>query len=273
MLVFGERVKKSISEQTKIIPGKIKMPSHEELCYIFNVDNTLTEDKTDNEAWIYLACSYYKMLMNKIKVHDYTKATSGAYKVNLDDIDVYISTGNDGTYNHSSYDSDWKCINLYTKDFKSISYDYIFRSNFIHEITHYLSEHENDNSLPWNYIRPEEDLIKYYTQPTELLADKISICDFMIKLIEKNLRSTLHKDDLLTTEALTTRIDDIIHAITSNPGFIYHEFFAALSNDPKVFIDFYMEIVDTCIDYVQHNLKECNIYAIYNELVESFLES
>ena len=194
MLVFGERVKKSISEQTKIIPGKIKMPSHEELCYIFNVDNTLTEDKTDNEAWIYLACSYYKMLMNKIKVHDYTKATSGAYKVNLDDIDIYISTGNDGTYNHSSYDSDWKCINLYTKDFKSISSDYIFRSNFIHEIT-------------------------------------------------------------------------------SNPGFIYHEFFAALSNDPKAFIDFYMEIVDTCIDYVQHNLKECNIYAIYNELVESFLES
>ena len=93
MLVFGECVKKSISEQTKIIPGKIKMPSHEELCYIFNVDNTLTEDKTDNEAWIYLACSYYKMLMNKIKVHDYTKTTSGAYKVNLDDIDIYISAG------------------------------------------------------------------------------------------------------------------------------------------------------------------------------------
>ena len=65
MLVFGERVKKSISEQTKIIPGKIKMPSHEELCYIFNVDNTLTEDKTDNEAWIYLACSYEEIVKRK----------------------------------------------------------------------------------------------------------------------------------------------------------------------------------------------------------------
>ena len=104
MLVFGERVKKSISEQTKIIPGKIKTPSHEELCCIFNVDNALTEDKIDNEAWIYLACSYYKMLMNKIKVHDYIKTTSGAYKVNLDDIKLYISTGNDGSFNNSSYD-------------------------------------------------------------------------------------------------------------------------------------------------------------------------
>ena len=106
-----------------------------------------------------------------------------------------------------------------------------------------------------------------------MLADTISIFAFIIKLIEINLRSTLHKADVLTTEALTTRVDDIIHAITSNPGFIYHEFFAALSNDPKAFIDFYVEIVDTCIDYVQHNLKECNIYAISNELVASFLVS
>lgn len=272
MLVFGERVRNSITEQTGIIPGKIKVPSHEELCHIFNVDNQLTEDKTDNEAWIYLACSYYKIFINKIKTHKYSKTTSGAYKVNLDDIDIYVSTGNDGTYNHSSYNSDWKCINLYTKDFKSVSSDYIFRSNFIHEITHYLSEHEDDNSFPWNYTRPEEDLIKYYTQPTELLADKISVCDFMIKLIEDDLRSTLHKEDLLTREALTSRINNIIHAITSHRGFIYHEFFAALSNNPKAFLDFYMEIVDTCIDYVQHNLKECNIYAIYNELVESLSE-
>lgn len=272
MLVFGERVRNSITEQTGIIPGKIKVPSHEELCHIFNVDNQLTEDKIDNEAWIYLACSYYKIFINKIKTHKYSKTTSGAYKVNLDDIDIYVSTGNDGTYNHSSYNSDWKCINLYTKDFKSVSSDYIFRSNFIHEITHYLSEHEDDNSFPWNYTRPEEDLIKYYTQPTELLADKISVCDFMIKLIEDDLRSTLHKEDLLTREALTSRINNIIHAITSHRGFIYHEFFAALSNNSKAFLDFYMEIVDTCIDYVQHNLKECNIYAIYNELVESLSE-
>lgn len=272
MLVFGERVRNSITEQTGIIPGKIKVPSHEELCHIFNVDNQLTEDKADNEAWIYLACSYYKIFMNKIKTHEYSKTTSGAYKINLGDIDIYVSTGNDGTYNHSSYNSDWKCINLYTKDFKSVSSDYIFRSNFIHEITHYLSEHEDDNSFPWNYTRPEEDLIKYYTQPTELLADKISVCDFMIKLIEDDLRSTLRKEDLLTREALTSRIDSIIHAITSHRGFIYHEFFAALSNNPKAFLDFYMEIVDTCIDYVQHNLKECNIYAIYNELIESLSE-
>lgn len=269
VLTFGERVKNSIAEQIEIIPGKIKVPSYEELCHIFNVDKKLTEDKADNEAWIYLACSYYKMLMNKIKVHDYIKTTSGAYKINLGDIDVYVSTGNNGTYNHSSYNPDWKCINLHTKDFNTISSDYIFRSNFIHEITHYLSEHEDDNSMPWNYTKADEDLIKCYTQPTELLADEVSVCDFMIKLIEDDLHSTLHKADLLTTEALTARINKVIHVITSNPGFIYHEFFAALSNDPKAFVDFYTEIVDTCIDYIQHNLKECNIYAIYNELVES----
>lgn len=269
MSEFREIVKEAFDENNIISTIAIQPRTYEELCDIFNVSlEELEEDKDDNKAYLYLAYDYYKKLLQKIDKRDYDILKSGALYIDLDDFTVFIDNGNHGSYNYSNYDGENKRIYLYTKDLDNIKDDIYFRSNFMHEVTHYLSEFENDNSMPWNYSNYSDDKI-YYTQPTEILSNKVAICDFMINLIKKSIRNNISEKDLLITEFIQKQIDRIIDTITSKKGFIYHEFFNALAKDKEAFKEFYKEIVETCIEYIEDNLQECTQYAMLNDLVES----
>lgn len=267
MSEFREIVKEAFDENNIISTIAIQPRTYEELCDIFNV--SLEEDKDDNKAYLYLAYDYYKKLLQKIDKRDYDILKSGALYIDLDDFTVFIDNGNHGSYNYSNYDGENKRIYLYTKDLDNIKDDIYFRSNFMHEVTHYLSEFENDNSMLWNYSNYSDDKISYYTQPTEILSNKVAICDFMINLIKKSIRNNISEKDLLITEFIQKQIDRIIDTITSKKGFIYHEFFNALAKDKEAFKEFYKEIVETCIEYIEDNLQECTQYAMLNDLVES----
>lgn len=270
MFEFREIVKEAFDENNIISTIAIQPRTYEELCDIFNVSlEELEEDKDDNKAYLYLAYDYYKKLLQKIDKRDYDILKSGALYIDLDDFTVFIDNGNHGSYNYSNYDGENKRIYLYTKDLDNIKDDIYFRSNFMHEVTHYLSEFENDNSMPWNYSNYSDDKISYYTQPTEILSNKVAICDFMINLIKKSIRNNISEKDLLITEFIQKQIDRIIDTITSKKGFIYHEFFNALAKDKEAFKEFYKEIVETCIEYIEDNLQECTQYAMLNDLVES----
>ena len=50
---FKKRLKELLYEENILLIDKFTTPNHEELCRIFNVDEALTEDKADNEAWKY----------------------------------------------------------------------------------------------------------------------------------------------------------------------------------------------------------------------------
>lgn len=265
---FKKRLKELLYEENILLIDKFTTPNHEELCRIFNVDEVLTEDKADNEAWIYLACNYYKRLLDLLKHGNIDPIEEDIFEVQLDDLKIKIYQGKRGNYNYSNYNPDSKELVLYTSDMHNVDHDYLFRNSFIHEITHYLSEHENDNTMPWNYTKVDEDLGKYYTQPTELLAYKVSICHFIVNEIQYDILHSMHKEDWIDSENLRKRIEKYINKLTAAKGFIFHDFLVALSKDKKVFKEFYEEVVDTCIDEIKNHLYECRIYTVYNEIKE-----
>ena len=264
-----ENIVKNILNENNIISlTAVKIPSYKKLCEIFNIIESLEEDSKDNEAWLRIAYDYYKKLLKKIENKEYTKCQLETILINLDNLLVFIDYDDTGSYNQSYYNSDNKTIYLYAKNIQNLKEDIYFRSNFIHEITHYLSEFEDDNQLSWNYVDSAEDEIKYYTQPTELLSNKIAVCDFLINLIEKNINKYITRNSLLNTEKLQEKINEILEKITAQPGFLYHNFLKALGRNEQELKDFYKEIIDTCIQYIQNNLQECSNYAFYNYLKE-----
>lgn len=258
-----------LEAKTKLSKYNIRKMSYKELCKIFNVDSNLQEDKDTNKAYLFIANDYYKKLLEKVKNKDYEKCRSGAICIKLEDLIIFIDYGDFGNYNKSHYDPENNYIYVYTKNLNSIYSDYIFRSNFMHEITHYLYKNENDSSLPWNYKAYNENEIKYYTQPSEIMSNKISICNFLCNEIIYNINRVINKENLLSDSNLQAFINSQLNFITSHKGFIYHNFLVALSKDKKAFNDFYNEILENCIEYVRENFEECTMYSMYHELQEN----
>lgn len=263
---FFEAVSKIFYENAIMLRKPLANRSYEESCKIFNVDLNLQEDSRENHTYLYLAHDYYKRLLNQIAKIRKNHRQTDHYKIQLDDVTVYISCGKNGDYNHSYYDPENKDIEVYAKNINTIKDDPFFRSNFMHEITHYLSQNENDDMLLHNYTKEDEDVLKYYTQPTELLLNKIAISDFIFNQIKIDVLRNMNTMDIKSQDALQRRIDQFINAFVSNKGFIYHEFFNYLAKDQQLFKEFYEELQETIITYIEHSFSEAKTYCILNDM-------
>lgn len=243
--------------------------AYEKLLTDLGLNNVLSEDKNDNQTYLAIAYGYYKKLLEKIENKQYTITQSGALRIPIADFTVYLDTGKNGNYNHSHYSEDYDCLHVYTQDLNTIKNDFIFKSNFIHELIHHLANTEDLDITHDDYIRPEDNELQYYIQPRELLSNKIAICDHIVGIIKDNIRNSIKEPDIKDRASIENFIKNILGKIIKSKGFLYYDFLQALSKDRKAFIEFYNDIVDTCVEYIQNNLKECNIYAIYNSLKES----
>lgn len=231
--------------------------------------NNLVEDKDDNQTYLAMAYGYYKSLLKKIENKQYTITQSGALRIPVADFVVYLDVGKNGSYNHNHYDEDYECLHVYTQDLQNIKKDFIFKSNFVHELTHHFTEVEDLDMTYDDYIKPEDNELQYYTQPRELLSNKIAISDHIIGIIKDNIRGNIKEPDIKDRNSIENFIKGILGKIIQSKGFLYYNFLQALSKDRKQFLDFYNEIVDTCVEYIQNNLHECTQYAIYHTIQET----
>lgn len=243
--------------------------AYEKLLTDLGLSNVLSEDKKDNQTYLALAYGYYKKLLEKIENAQYTITQSGALCIPIADFTVYLDTGKHGSYNRSHYSEEYDCLHVYTQDLNTIEKDFIFKSNFIHELIHHFANVEDLDIIHKDYISVDEDELAYYTQPQELLSNKIAICDHIIGIIKDNIRNGIKEPDIKDRTSIENFIKNILGKIIKSKGFLYYDFLQTLSKDRKAFIEFYNEIIDTCVEYIQNNLKECNMYAIYNSLKES----
>ena len=263
-------IKNNINPETyNNFTNELENRTYDELLKIFGLKENIIED-IDNQSNIWLARHIYSEFLENIQNKQYIKIDKDLYEINVEDLTIILHT-NFKNYNKSTYDYDKKEINVNTQfdiaEIIKIANDQILRSNLIHEIAH--SFDFDGDTLSWNYKNFENDKNNYYTQKSEIQANKTAICDFIISFIINNLQQTLNIRDINNTKELQKYIDKMINYCINTKGMLYHEFFSALSKDKKEFKAFYEEIIIDCIKYIQTRFDECQIFSGYNYLCEN----
>ena len=234
------------------------------------LDHRLKEDADENQSYIAMAEIYYKQFLDKIKAKKYAKTQSGALEIELDNFTVYLHIGDDGSYNHSHYSDGYNTLDIHTDDLDKIENDRFTKSAFIHELAHHIEKLEDSESIHLDYTKYDEDEVKYYTQPSEIFANKIAICNFIIDQVKSNIQTTIQVKDLKDEQSLREYIKKLFEIIITSKGFLYYNFLQALSKDQKAFMEFYNEMLDTCVKYIQNDLKESNfVFAVCNSITEA----
>lgn len=252
----------------------IEPRSYEELLHIFALDEQFQEDANNIQTLLYLANQYYKKIKEKIHAGNYEIKPSGVMYIELDEFDIYIDTGNIGGYHRSSLNLDDLRISLYAKDlrYEELCKDELFKSNLVHELTHYLSQHEDDAFALNHYIRPKSDgsnVKEYSLQQTEFLSNEVAICDFIIHRVLGMIDANIKKDDIKTKQTIQEFVDALIYTTCKDPLFIYSQFIRNLKKDETAFRDFYEEIIKACVGYIQRQLHLFESLASLNNFTDT----
>ena len=235
----------------------------EYIYHIFHLDVDLTEDKDETTNSLWLARTIYNKFLDKINKKDYEKTKFGGI-VNLDNLDLLIEFSITGQKGNGYFDKQNNIIMVYIDEIDRLYNDPIFINALIHEITHSMS-YDDLYNFTRNYITPEQDRSKYLTQPVELEANKVALCDYLIRQVKGQLKDELLTKEINDEEALRKRIDKILEEISINNQHFYFEFLHAVSKDKEVFQDIYFEVLAVCIEYIQNHLDESTFYGMINE--------
>lgn len=234
----------------------------EYIYHIFHLDENLTEDKNETTNSLWLARTIYKKFLDKIKNKQYKKTEFGGI-VNLEDLNLELEFNITGRKGDGFYNKDDNSITIYIDDIKRLKDDPILINALIHEITHSVSYDDLNNYA--NYIKPEENRQKYLTQPLELEANKVALCDYLIRRVKEELKGQLLAKEINDVDALRKRIDRILEEISLDLSHFYFDFLNALSQDEKIFQEIYFEVLTVCIEYIQNHLDESTFYGGINE--------
>ena len=234
----------------------------EYIYHIFHLDEDLTEDKNETTNSLWLARTIYNKFLDKINRKDYEKTKFGGI-ISLDDLDLTIEFSITGRKGDGFYNKDNNNITIYIDDIKRLKNDPILINALIHEITHSVSYDDLNNYA--NYIKPDENRQKYLTQPLELEANKVALCDYLIRRVKEELKGQLLAKEINDVDALRKRIDRILEEISLNLSHLYFDFLNALNQDKVLFQEVYFEVLAVCIEYIQKHLDESIFYGGINE--------
>lgn len=247
---------------------KLEPRTEKQLLKIFCLDeNELSEDKDENKNTLWLARNIYEKFIQKVKEGKYERTKFGGI-VNINDLEIEFSiTGKagDGVYTKLN-----NKILVYTEKLNDLENDLNLRNGLIHEIVHSISYDDFNNFN--NYISPETNKNEYLTQPLEFEANKIALCDYLVDQILKNLKQQMLTKDIDDSNKLQNYIDQILYNIMSNEKHTYYDFLSILHKKKKL-NDFYSEIVETCIEYIQDHLAESTLYSVGNDFKQYLIES
>ena len=256
MSKFADLIEKILQEKQQNLNEKIDITplprTYEELLHIFCLDTAIKENIDDIQTNVSKARELYHLIINKIKNKEYITEDDKKI-IYLNDLTIIIDENTD--YNKAYYNNEYKTISLYTDNINEIQGDALFRANLIHELTHYLTQDKFNKDT---YIQPEEDITKYYTQPNELDAYTSSIADLIIKSVKQEIRyHTTTKSIFNNKELIQKRLDSKKEKSVKQNFFIYKGFLETLQKDKEKFQNFYTEIIEACLQYINKNLNEC----------------
>lgn len=234
----------------------------EYIYHIFHLDEDLTEDKSETMNSLWLARTIYNKFLDKIDRKDYKKTEFGGI-VSLEDLNLELEFNITGRKGDGFYNKDDNDITIYVDDIKRLKNDPILINALIHEITHSISYDDLNNYA--NYIKPEENRQKYLTQPLELEANKVALCDYLIRRVKEELKGQLLAKEINDVNALRKRIDRILEEISLDLSHFYFDFLNTLSQDKVLFQEIYFEVLAVCIEYIQNHLDESTFYGGINE--------
>lgn len=247
----------------------------EYIYHIFGLDDIFIENKDETKNSLWLASNIYNEFLEKIHNNKYKKTKFGGI-VNLKNFNLTIEFNITGRRGDGIFDKANNKITVYVESKKSFTEDEILENALIHEIAHVISYDDYNNF--YNYIK-SNNRQKYLTQPVELEANKIALCNHLIKKVLKILKQNLLMSEVNNSDLLRKHIDNILQDISKDEKHIYYDFLVALNQDKKLFKEIYFEIVSVCIEYIQEHLIESHTIAIrdcskYSEYTtsEEFLE-
>jgi len=237
----------------------------EHVYHIFHLNKILVEDKDETKNSLWLAQQVYNQILDKIDSKDYQKTQfGGIIHLDIPELDIEFSlTGREGDGFFSKQNNE---IVVYAEDLNSFKDNETLETALIHEIAHSMSYDDMNNFS--NYIKPEENREKYLTQPLEFEANKVALCNYIVKKTLKELKNKLSKEELYNRDLLRKHIDEILYDISQNQQSFYYEFLNAVHKDKKVFKELYFEIMETCIEYIQEHLSESYMQAASNDRIK-----
>lgn len=234
----------------------------EYIYHIFHLDEDLKEDKSETKNLLWLAQQIYNQILDKIDNKKYKKTKFGGI-VTLDNPDIEIEFNITGRMGDGFFSKEDNRIIVYVDDIKNLKDNDILENALIHEIVHSISYDDFNNY--YNYIKPENNRDNYLTQPLEFEANKVSLCNYIVKKVLKTLKSEVSMEEIKDFDLLRKCIDKILSDISLDEYHFYWEFLKAVHQDKKAFEEMYFEIIETCVEFIQEHLTESHNWALTNK--------
>lgn len=242
----------------------------EYIYHIFHLDEDLKEDKNETKNSLWLAQQIYNQILDKIDNKKYKKTKFGGI-ITLDNPDIEIEFNITGRMGDGFFSKEDNKIIVCVDDIKNLKDNDILENALIHEIVHSISYDDFNNY--YNYTKPEDDRDNYLTQPLEFEANKVSLCNYIVKKVLKALKSEISMEEIKNFDLLRKRIDKILDDISLDEQGFYWEFLKAVHKDKKAFEEMYFEIVETCVEFIQEHLTESHNWALTNKWLHEDIHS
>ena len=270
--------------------SEIKPRSYEELLKIYGLSEDLEEDNKNilnTRTYMFLAEKAYQELLEKIDEEDYIKLSENIYVIELSDgVKVQIKLGapklgiasNDEIENREagSWSNLDKTIYIDSQVSKmsalKLSNEDFFKSRFIHEYTHFLTDSEDTLNPSQAYINKRTDLKGYYTQPCEVASYQTSFCVALCDYVKSLIKQGIGREELKDPKQLQEYIEELIGYAVEEKDHLFHDFLMNLKEKPELFEKFHQEVLENCVAYCYNHYTECVSHALENTLKEEVFE-